>query len=114
MGIDIDKLTVGELREISRLAGRRSVPAVSLPFKVGECILIRTVTMIDLGRVRAIGRDFITLEEGGWVADTGRFSRMLETGDMSEFEKAPGWILVGRGAICDAFPWPHKLPAATK
>jgi hypothetical protein len=112
--IDIDKLTVGELREITRLAGRRAAPHVALPFKVGDAVLIRTVTMIDLGRVRAIGRDFLTLEEGGWVADTGRFSKMLETGDLSEFESAPDWILVGRGAICDAFPWRHALPRTTK
>lgn len=116
MAIDIDKLTVAELREISKLAGccAPKDKAVPLPFKVGDAILIRTVTMIDLGRVIAIGRDFIALEDGGWVADTARFSTMLETGALNEFERAPSWFLVGRGAICDIFPWSHPLPKATK
>jgi hypothetical protein len=91
-----------------------STKTPQLPFKEGDAILLRTVTMIDLGRVRTIGPDYIVLDEAGWVADTGRFSRMLETGELNEFEKAPSWLLVGRGAICDVFPWPHALPKATK
>jgi hypothetical protein len=119
MAIDIEKLTVKELREISKLSGCCAQPEtkperVPLPFNVGDAILIRTVTMIDLGRVVAIGRDFITLEDGGWVADTARFSTMLETGALNEFERVPSWFLVGRGAICDVYPWPHALPKVTK
>ena len=87
----------------------------SLPFTVGDAIVIRTVTMIDVGRVKAIGPDFIVLEDGGWIADTGRFSAMLAAGSLNEFERADvPWFLVGRGAICDAFPWKHALPQATK
>jgi hypothetical protein len=113
--INIEELTVKELREISKLTCCiEKTKAVPLPFKVGDSILIRTVTMIDLGRVVSIGRDFIVLEDGGWVADTGRFSQMLATGVLNEFERAPSWFLVGRGAICDAFPWPHALPKDTK
>jgi hypothetical protein len=85
-----------------------------LPFRVGDAILIRTVTMIDLGRVIAICRDFIVLEDGGWVADTARFSTMLATGAINEFERVEGWFMVGRGAICDLFPWKHALPKVTK
>jgi len=93
---------------------KNAAPAY-LPFKVGDAILIRTVTMIDLGRVKAIGPDFIVLQDGGWVADTGRFSEMIATGTLKEYElvDAP-WILVGRGAICDVFPWRHDLPKVTK
>ena len=88
---------------------------VSLPFGVGDCVLIRTVTMIDLGRVKAIGPDFIVLEEAGWVADTGRFSTMVETGSLNEYEKVKtSWMLVGRGAICDVLPWLHPLPTVSK
>ena len=116
MAIDIDQLTVAELREISKLAGccAPKDKAVPLPFKVGDAILVRTVTMIALGRVKAIRRDFFTLEDGGWVASTGRFSTMLETGALDEFERAPSWFLVGRGAIVDVWPWAHAIPKATK
>ena len=113
--IDIDKLTVGEVRQIQKLLGvGERTERVPLPFKVGDAILIRTVTMIQLGRVLAIGRDFITMEDGGWVADTARFSTMLEKGTMNEFERAPDWFLVGRGAIVDVYPWKHALPKDTK
>lgn len=88
--------------------------AVQLPFKEGDAIVIRTVTMIQLGRVKAIGGDFLVLEDGGWVADTGRFSTMLANGTINEFERVPSWMLVGRGAIVDAFPWAHEIPKATK
>lgn len=103
---DIGKVPVDVLKIIAREG--------SLPFTVGDAILIRTVTMIQLGIVRAIGSDFFTLEDGGWVADTGRFSTMLETGLLNEFERAPSWFLVGRGAVVDVFPWPHAIPKATK
>ena len=112
--MNIDDLTVNQLREIKSMCGGASSPAVPLPFKVGDAILVRTVTMIQLGRVRAIGRDFITMEDGGWVADTGRFSEMLEKGTMSEFERCPDWFMVGRGAVVDVFPWNHALPEKTK
>jgi len=86
-----------------------------LPFKVGDAVLIRTVTMIDLGRVVAIGRDFITLTDGGWVASTGRFNEALRTGKLDEFERCDlPWFLVGRGAICDVFPWPHMIPKVSQ
>ena len=110
--INIDELTVGELKQIKRLAGC-GAKVEQLPFKVGDAILIRTVTMIQLGRVTHIGRDFITLDDCGWVADTARFSEMLATGKLNEFERAPSWCMVGRGAIVDVWPWPHKIPTVT-
>ena len=113
--IDIDDLTVKQLREIQAMCGAASKPpGTPLPFGIGDAVLIRTVTMIALGRVKAIGGDFFTLEDGGWVASTGRFSTMLETGALDEFERAPSWFLVGRGAIVDVWPWAHAIPKATK
>ena len=80
-----------------------------LPFGVGDAILIRTVTMIQVGRVRTIAPDFIVLDDAGWVADTGRFSAALTSGALNEFERAPSWIMVGRGAIVDVYPWSNSL-----
>ena len=122
--IDIDKLTVAEIKEISRIAGcckpkEAEANKTPLPFKIGDAILIRTVTMIDVGRVKAIGAlrgaPFVVLEDGGWIADTGRFSATLETGSLSEFERCNlPWFLVWLGSGVDTFPWPHALPKATK
>lgn len=85
-----------------------------LPFRVGDAVLIRTVTMIQVGRVAAIGADFITLDDASWVADTARFSETLEHGTLNEVERCPSWCMVGRGAVVDVFPWDHDLPQATK
>jgi len=85
-----------------------------LPFKVGDALLIRTVTMILVGRLTHIGREFLTLEDGGWVADTGRFSVALEKGALGEFERVPSWFAVGRGTIVDIYPWANALPQKTQ
>jgi hypothetical protein len=85
------------------------------PFAVGQKILIRTVTMIQLGRIIDVGPDYILLEDGGWVADTARFGlETLTNGKLNEFERSPGkWFGVGRGAIVDFWPWDHELPQST-
>jgi hypothetical protein len=118
MDLNIDELTVKQIREIAKLAGCVTPPSrkqTPLPFGVGDAIIIRTVTLIDLGRVIAIGRDFITMTDGGWVASTGRFSEMLKSGKLDEFERCDlPWFLVGRGAICDVFPWPYPIPKASQ
>lgn len=112
--MNIEDMTLKQIREVQRLVPAGVKATVQLPFRCGDAILIRTVTMIQLGRVRSIGRDFIVLDDGGWVADTGRFSEMLSKGTLGEFERAPGWIMVGRGAIVDVYPWTHDLPQITK
>lgn len=115
--MNIDDLTIGQIREIQKMAcGITPAPKddIPLPFGPGDAVLIRTVTMIQLGRVKAIGRDFLVLEDGGWVADTARFSEALAKGTLGEFERAPSWFLVGRGAIVDVYPWAHEIPKASK
>lgn len=115
--INIDDLTVRQVRELQAMylgGTAQQAVTVPLPFSIGDALLIRTVTMIQLGRVKSIGPDFIVLEDGGWVADTARFSETLERGTLNEFERAPSWFLVGRGAIVDVFPWKHEIPQSSK
>lgn len=84
------------------------------PFTKGDAILIRTVTMYQLGEIAHISPDSITLVNASWLADIGRLSVALSTGALNEIEKAPSWIVVGRGAIVDIFPWSHPLPESSK
>lgn len=42
------------------------------PWNVGANYLIRTVTMIDTGRLVDVGPQELVLEEAAWIADTGR------------------------------------------
>ena len=95
----------------------KTTKTAAAPFSVGDAILHRSVTMIEIGRITRLGMSpvpWIELEDGGWVADTGRFSAALATGSLSEFERAPGRFIVWLGAGCDTWPWPHALPQTTK
>jgi hypothetical protein len=112
----LDEMIMGQLKEIRALLGKlqpKSEPSM-LPFKVGDCILIRTVTMIQLGRVRTVAPTFLVLDDGGWVADTARFSETLRDGKLNEYEKSTQWIYVSLGSVVDIYPWTHDLPKETK
>jgi len=114
--MNIDELTLGQIREIQKIAlGTEPCrpPSRVLPFGPGDKVLIRTVTMAQIGEVQSVDATFIVLKEGGWLADSGRFSECLATGKLNEFERAPSWIVVAIGAIVDVFPWLHDVPKET-
>ena len=73
------------------------------PYEIGKNYLIRTVTMIDTGRVVAVTEHEIVLEDAAWVADTGRFANTLKSCDFNEVEPFPaGQVIVGRHSVIDA------------
>ena len=61
-----------------------SEKVVSGPWVIGQNYLIRTVTMIDTGRVTAVYEHEIVLEDAAWIADTGRFQDALKMCEFSE------------------------------
>jgi hypothetical protein len=83
------------------------------PFEVGKAYLIRTVTMAWTGRVTAIYPEFLTMEDGAWIADTGRYHEAIAQGVFSEVEPA-GNVIIGIGSIVDAIEWKHDLPMKAK
>jgi len=94
----IDELTIGEARQLASMFGKSS----EHPFEIGAVYLIRTVTMIDTGRLLRVTPTEIVLEEAAWIADTGRFSDALKSLSFSEIEPFPdGEVIIGRGAIID-------------
>lgn len=73
------------------------------PWEIGSIYLIRTVTMIDTGRLVAVTEHELVLEEAAWIADTGRFADALKKAEFNEVEPFPtGQVIVGRGALIDA------------
>ena len=73
------------------------------PYSIGDVYLIRTVTMVDTGRIKSIHPHEIVLTEASWIPDTGRFSDALKTCDFNECEPFPdGEVIIGRNAIIDA------------
>ena len=81
---------------------------------VGNAVLIRTVTLYHVGRIVNVDEKFITLDDASWVADTGRFSNALKTGELTETELFLNPVMVAIAAIVDITSWPHPLPTATK
>lgn len=109
--MNIDELTIKQVKELANLFVAGQAP---LPFKVGDTMLIRTVTHYFTGRIKEVVGAFLVLEQAAWIADTGRFYNCLKTGALNEVEPIPGLCRVNTAAIIDAIDWPHELPSEQK
>ena len=118
MTLDIESLTLGQIRAIQALAlGVPSIaapPPVTYPYHVGDNVFIRTVTYHYTGKIAAITPGEIVLSDAAWIADSGRFHVALATGTLSEVEPYPAGVVISRGAIVDVSPWAHPLPRVAK
>jgi len=100
--MNIDDLTFAQIKQLTALfpAATASTPCV---WEIGKTYLVRTVTMIDTGRLVAVTDHELVLEDAAWIADTGRFADALKNCDFNEVEPFPdGRVIVGRGSIIDA------------
>lgn len=98
----IDDLTIGEARELAKLF-QPAMATDNSAWEIGKNYLIRTVTMIDTGRLVAVTEHELVLEDAAWIADTGRFAQAVEKADFGEVEPFPtGRVILGRGAVIDA------------
>ena len=114
--MNIDDLTIGEARQLASMfqLNPHSSRDVTGPWEIGKNYLIRTVTMIDTGKLVAVGPQELVLESAAWIADTGRFTGALQTVTFSEVEPFPeGRLILGRGSVIDAIQIP-KLPREQK
>jgi len=109
--MNIEDLTLRQIRELQGLLGKSEA---SSPFKVGESYLIRTVTMIQIGKLESVGEHELVLSNAAWIADTGRFYDALTTGKLNEIEPFPNDVIIGRGSIIDATIWTHKTKLEQK
>lgn len=113
----IDDLTIGEARKLASMfnTSNPSIPIDSTsPWEVGKNYLVRTVTMIDTGKLVAVGPQELVFENAAWIADTGRFAGSLQTVNFNEVEPFPeGRVIIGRGSVIDAIQIP-KLPREQK
>ena len=88
--------------------------------KIGKNYLIRTVTHIDVGKLKKETKEHYILTKCSWIADTGRWMNMLKEGiekqESSEIEPFPekDEVLVMKGAVIDIVEYKHKLPKEQK
>ena len=87
---------------------------------IGKSFFFRTVTYHILGKVKDIvavaGTNYFLLETGSsWVADSGRFSTAINTGELNEVEVIKMRNhLVNPASCVDILEWHHPLPTETK
>jgi hypothetical protein len=112
--MNIEDLTLKQIREISKLTGCASAPQ-DAHWKVGQNYFIRTVTHHLLGKLEAVTQQELVMSSVSWIADDGRFNELLKAGTASEVEPAPeGEVIIGRGSLIDAYPWLHALLRSVK
>jgi len=97
-----DQLLADELVDISTLDNL-----------VGQKLFIRTVTYHMTGKVVKRMGAFIQLEQAAWIADSGRFSTAIKTGELNEVEPV-GTAWINLSSVVDFFPWKHELPKTVK
>jgi len=112
MTIKIDDLTLGQIKEIQQLTTGATAgqSGNSHPYKIGENYIIRTVTMIQIGKLEAVYNQELVLSDACWVACTGQFNEALRTGKLESVQPFIDNINVGRGSIVESTAWRHKLP----
>ncbi len=94
---------------------KKATKKVLSPLRVGNAVLIRTVTHYHTGRVEILTSTEVVLSSAAWIADTGRFADCLAKGTPSEVEPFPlGVVSVARGAIVDVTDWTAALPSVQK
>lgn len=80
----------------------------------GRNVFIRSVTHHYTGRLAAIEKQWLTLEDAAWIADDGRFADALADGTLGEVEPYPGGCVIAVGAVLDVSEWLHDLPRAQR
>ncbi len=97
-----------QLQKVIEINGEESL------WEIGKNYLIRTVTMIQLGKLKKVTDKELLLSDTCWVADTGRFNEALEKGTLKEVEMFQRDVIIGRGGIIDATEWLSELPKISK
>jgi hypothetical protein len=106
----IEDLTIKQAKELASIFSTEK----KSPVEIGKAYLFRTVTHIEVGRVKSICGDFVILQDASWIADTGRYHNCLKDGVFNEVEPYPDTTTVNMAALINFAPWPHDLPKEQK
>lgn len=94
-----------------------SLPEVgkdTAPFQLEKNYIIRTVTHTYTGKLVWMSEKELVLDTCAWIADSGRWHNAIKDGTLDEVEPMGDGVIIGRGAIVDATPWEHALPASQR
>jgi len=110
---DLNKLSFSELqKELKGLSEQKEKVCTKRVgvWDIGKNYVLRTVTMIQVGKLVKVTDNELVLEDAAWVADTGRWKSFLAEGEFDEAEPFPdGEVIVGRHSLIDACVWNHGV-----
>lgn len=114
--MNLEDITIGQLKELRPLLSPVAGELPAHPYIVGEKYFVRTVTHHYTGRLKAVYAGELVFSDAAWIADDGRFSETLVSGDHAEIEPFPAGVdvIVSRGAICDCSIYQPDLPLSKK
>lgn len=78
--------------------------------EVGQTVIIRGIPFYYIGRITYVDDKRLVLENACWLADSGRWSEALQTGDINECEKYPDPVELRTDLCCDITLWKNPLP----
>jgi hypothetical protein len=112
--ININDLTLGQIKEIGQITGTQPKSDDS-HWEISKPYFIRTATYHLTGRLVKVTPIELVLEDAAWIADSGRFTQAVSSGDFSEVEPFPTGmqVIVNRTAVIDAVKIP-KFPTSQK
>ena len=102
--INIEELTIGQMRQIAALCNPQPSTPCDCPYEVGKNYFIRTVTHHHTGKLERVTNQELVLSGAAWIADDGRLTEALKTCTFNEVEMFPAdsQVIIGRAAIIDA------------
>ena len=120
--MNINELTLGDIKQISQFLAlpatlTNPTPTAHPLLKIGAKLEIRTVTLFYTGEVVHIDDQWITITSVGWIADEGRFTDTMKTGEFQEVEVLPDGELmtIGIGSVISINRVPNNtLPRSQK
>jgi len=89
------------------------------PFVIGNRYYVEQVTKYFTGRLIGVSQKhsetILILDNCAWIADTGRFSPAMASGNFNEIEPFPdGPVFISFGANVFVKPWTLILPRVMK
>lgn len=86
------------------------------PLRIGNNVLIRTVTLYHTGKIELLTKEEIVLSSAAWIPDVGRFHETVKEGTvkLAEVEPFAGNVSINRGGVIDVTDWPGDLPIVVR
>ena len=102
--------TLNQIAELLAQAVPQS-PTDAHPYVIGKWYAIRTLTMIQTGKLEAVHQKELVLSSAAWIADTGRWMQFCQNPENAlEVEPFANNVIVSRSNIIDASQIVEFLP----